>query len=392
MRKKLLLAAPAVALLTVTAACSSSSTASSSSSSAESAAPSTAESSMEASAAPSALSGTHDFSWGTFTLAESVVAKVASGEPINIVVQNQGTGIPIFGAQQKAGVTAACDEIQSTIKAECSLVGPVTTNQSQQLAELETLLTSGQVDCLGVQSPEPDAFANIIDKYIEAGIPVFTQNTDVPNSKRFAFYAVNEESAGMLNGQMTAQLLKDKGVTPNEVAMGSGNPQAPFAKGRTAGFIAGFKQVFPDAKFFNTDADTLPTGANFTTQEVIDSVGPFLSANPDVNVFFHTDQGVEGVSQIIKVKDLTDKVYTSGFNVSGPILDGVDAGRVLVTIDQDFGNQAGAVVRGCADFLATGSVPADPLAYLDPIVITKDGANGTMSAADARKKLAAAAG
>ena len=39
------------------------------------------------------------------------------------------------------------------------------------------------------------------------------------------------------------------------------------------------------------------------------------------------------------------------------------------------------------DFLAEGMVPADPLAYLDPVVITKEGGEGRQSSAEARAHL-----
>lgn len=362
--------AAAAALALIVAACGS----------AQPASPSTSHA-----VAPEVLS--HEFSWGKFTLAPRIADKLKSGEKINVVVDIQGTALPIMGAEMRIGMQRGCDKDQTRLPLNCRLTGPVTTNASAQLAELETLLNGNQVDCLGLQSPLPDQYVDIINKYVAAGIPVFTLNNDVPNANRFAFYALSEKAAGAVNGKQTAELVKSKGYAIDTVAMGSGQPAGPWAQNRMAGFEEGYKSVFPDAKFFNDSKSGIPTGDNFTTQEVLNSVGPFLQAHPEVNLFFHTDQGVEGVGLIIKNNSLSAKVWTSGFNVSGPILDSIDAGSTLVTIDQGFDNQAEAPVHACADYLTTGKVPSDPLQYLDPIVITKDGGAGLQNTTDARQRL-----
>jgi ribose transport system substrate-binding protein len=335
---------------------------------------------------------THTFDWGEFTLAPRIVEKAAAGQPLNIVVNNVGTAIPVFGAEQLIGTDRGCEANADRLSIACRLTGPPTTDITAQLAELETLLTSDQVDCLGIASVTPDAYVDIVNKYVDAGIPVFTQNTDVPSSKRFAFYALNERDSGRVNGQVTAELVQAQGLAVNSVAMGSGNPAEQWAQDRMGGFAEGYRETFPDAVFQQEETTGLPTGINYTTQEVIDSVGPYLTSNPDVNLFFHTDQGVEGVGIVIRDNNLTGKDWTSGFNVSLPILDMIEAGQILVTINQGFDNQAEAAVNACVDYLADGTVPADPLAYLDPIVITKDGGEGRESAAQAREKLTAVLG
>jgi ribose transport system substrate-binding protein len=334
----------------------------------------------------------HTFSWGTFKLAQRIIDKAAKGEALNIITNDQGTAIPVFGAQQRIGTERGCTKNKDRLNITCRLTGPASTDQTAQLAELETLLTSGQVDCLGVQSIVPDAYLDIINKYVDAGIPVFTQNTDVANSKRFAFFALNERDAGAINGRTTADLVKKSNYAVNTIGMGSGGPEAPWAQDRMGGFAKGYMEVFPDAKFAQSEKTGLPTGPNYTTQEVIDSVGPYLTGNANVNYFFHTDQGVEGVATVIQSQGKTGKAWASGFNVSAPILAFIDSGEILVTIDQGFDNQPEAAVTACVDYFVDGKVPADPLAYLQPIVITKDGGEGRMSSKDAQARLKEALG
>lgn len=332
------------------------------------------------------------FDWGTFKLAQRIIDKAANGEPLNIITNNQGTAIPVFGAQQRIGTERGCEKNKDRLAITCRLTGPASTDQTAQLAELETLLTSEQVDCLGIQSIVPDAYVDIINKYVDAGIPVFTQNTDVPNSKRFAFFALDERDAGRINGRTTASIVQTNGYQINEIAMGSGGPEAPWAQNRMGGFEEGYKEVFPEAQFAQDEKSGLPTGPNYTTQEVIDSVGPYLTGNPNVNLFFHTDQGVEGVATVIQQQGKTGKAWSSGFNISDAILNFIESGEILVTIDQGFDNQPEAAVQACVDFFVDGMLPPDPLAYLDPIVVTKDGGEGQMNVDDARERLQEALG
>jgi len=331
---------------------------------------------------------THEFPWGTFNLNQRIVDKAAAGEPLNIVVSTIGKAIPVYGVEQQIGVDRGCEANGDRgLSIECSLVGPASTDTTAQLAELQTLLTSDQVDCLGFSSPAPDAFVDIANQFVDAGIPVFTQNTDVPNSKRFAFFALNERDSAAVNGRVTAELVQAKGLEIGGIGMGSGGPTQQWAQDRMGGFEAGFKEVFPDADFRMDEKSGLPTGDGYTDPEVIATVGPYLLANEDVNLFFHTDQGVSGVGIVIRDNNLAGKVWASGFNVSEQILELIDQDIILVTINQGFDNQAEAAVRACVDYLVDGSVPEDPLAYLDPIVITKEGGEGRQSSAEAREKL-----
>ena len=331
----------------------------------------------------------HDFDWGTFTLNADTAAKAAAGEELNIVVGVSGTAIPIFGAAVRTGMERACEAAQSRIDVDCQLVGPAQPSVVDHVAMLEARLAAGDVDCLALQSHPPEGLVDLVNDYIAAGVPVFTYNTDIEASNRFAFFALQEVAAASINGRVTAELVQAQGLDIHQVAMGSGLPNDQWARQRMEGFHKGFTEVFPDADFFNDVDSGLPTGENFTTQEVLDSVGPFMLANPDVNLFFHTDQGVEGVGQVIQNQGRVGEAWTSGFNVSDPILDLIDAGAILVTVDQGFDNQSELATTACVDLLADGELPESERPELNPIVITRDGGEGRESTDDARARYAA---
>jgi ribose transport system substrate-binding protein len=334
-----------------------------------------------------------EFDWGTFSLNPEIAQRVTDGEPLRVVLSMQGTGIPVFGRQQQIGVDRACAAAQEAgINVDCRMVGPASTDTAAQLAEMEALLNSKQVDCLVVQTGEPKAFVNIVNQYVENGIPVFGENGDVADSKRFAFFALNEFEASKANAELTAAVMAEEGITPTAVAVGSGLPTGPWAIARMEGFKAGLEGAIPGVKFFNDAASGLPTGDGFTVDETIAAVSPFLKGNPDVNLFFHTDQGVEGVGKVIESDGYLGSRYTSGFNISAPILDSIEKGSILVTVDQGFDNQAEQSVSACIKYLTTGQLPESEFPPLEPILVTKKGTNGSMTAEEARVRLAEAEG
>jgi ribose transport system substrate-binding protein len=329
-----------------------------------------------------------DFDWGTFTLSQRIIDKVANGEPLIMNINIEGLATPIYGVEKQIGTDQGCLDNISRLAITCVLTGPPLKDVTAQIAQLESLLVSGGTDCLGIQSPTPDEFVDLINQYMDAGVPVFTQNTDVPASNRIAFYALNELDAGRRNGRATADLVKDMGLEIGGIALGSGGPTAPWAMDRAAGFMEGFREVFPEADFRMDQEALLPVGfPDYTQIQAIDQAGPFFQGNADVNLMFHTDQGVEGVGIVIRDSGQTGNAWTSGFNVSKPILDLIDEGVILTTINQGFNVQAELAIEACVNLLADGTYPAEPLQHSAPIIITRDGGEGLQSAAEARSAL-----
>lgn len=325
--------------------------------------------------------------WGQFKLAPRIVESLKSGNPAKITVDVMATAIPRMGPEMRAGMERGCASSASGLSMKCTLVGPINTDPNQQLSQLETLLASEGVDCLVLQTPLPGQFVRIIDKYIDQGIPVFTFNIDVDKSKRFAFTALNEEEAGRVNGVETAKMVKAKKLRIDTVALASSAPDQAWARSRMVGFVKGYEEVIPDAKFFNDPASAVPTGLSYSVKETLTTMTPFVTAHPNVNLIFHTDQSVEGVGDVIRNLKLQGKVYTSGFNVSRAILSSVIDGVTLVTIDQNYAAQTNEGVNQCAAFLTKGDLPAKQLNYISPVVISAEGVDGGLKAADALKGL-----
>jgi ribose transport system substrate-binding protein len=312
----------------------------------------------------------HDFAWGKFDLSQRIADKIKARQPVKITVAAAATAIPRMSTEMRAGMERSCAEPRNGLVVDCSLIGPVNIDANLQLSQLETLLSSSSID--------------------SQGIPVFTLNVDVEQSHRFAFWALDEEQAGKASGMATANLVKKKGLAVDTVALGSSTPDGAWARSRMKGFMVGYKNVFADAKFFNAADSALPTGNGFSVKEALASVTPFLTAHPEVNIFFHTDQAVEGVGKVIQNLGLQGKVFTTGFNVTGAILDSVKQGVTLATIDQNYAAQTYAATQQCIKFLTKGELPDSPVNHITPVVITAAGGEGQLDADTALKDLRSA--
>ena len=153
------------------------------------------------------------------------------------------------------------------------------------------------------------------------------------------------------------------------------------------GFAAGYRKVIPDANFFRRRR---PCGAN--RQHILSEGGAhhrhaISYGAPEVNLFFHTDKGIEGVGDVIQNLKIQGKVYASGFNVSSAILDAIKKGVTLVTIDQNYAAQTNAGTQQCVRFLTKGEARANPINHIDPVVITAAGGDGGLDAETALKQL-----
>ena len=338
---------------------------------------------------------THEFDWGTFTLAQDTAQELAEDTTMTIAVGVNGrTDLVLFSGAVRTGVERACEEAQSRLRVTCELVGPPQPDSGEHLGILRDLLDAGRVDCLAVQQTGGMTDIDLINDFVDAGIPVFTFHHDIANSKRFAFFGMDDAAAGVVNGRVTAELVQEQGIDVNVVAVGSsgpvssnGPPASDRAQQRIEGFIQGFTEAFPDATFFNDQTNPLRTSENYTTQEAEDAVGPFLIANSDVNLFFQVDYTVEGAGQAIANQDKIGIVWASGFDVSDPIFDLIDQGAILVTIDGGTDNHAAAAVTACVDLLADEKLPASDLPQVDPIVITRDSGDGRITTTEARQRL-----
>ncbi|MDB5076525.1 MAG: hypothetical protein JWO42_2704 [Chloroflexi bacterium] len=316
-------------------------------------------------------STTAKFSWGTFTLNARIAAKVAAHQPINAIVSFQALGVPFAVPEMNAGMLRAATALKAKygVAFTTKVVGPVNTDPNAQISQIKTLISSGQVDCLAIEPVTPDAFADIFNTAFQAGVPVFSVNTDAPKAHRFTYYGIDEVAGGKVVGKYTTSWLAQHKITPTGAAIFTGDTTAPWAQGRMTGWLNVIKATYPNLKIYGT-----PTSApsdNYQGTVTYSKVKSLLTGHPNVNLIFHTDWGIQYMPQAISDLQRKGKTLAIGYNVDDAILNEVQSGAILGTLDQRYDNQAEGFVQGCGNFLFAKKLPSYPVSYVNPFMVTQ---------------------
>lgn len=323
------------------------------------------------SAADAATMNTVKFPWGSFTLSSRIAAKVAAHQPINAIISFQALGVPFAVPEMNAGMKRAAAEMKARygVTINTRVVGPVNTDPNAQISQIQTLISSGQADCLAIEPVTPNAFADIFSVTAKAGVPIFSVNTDAPQADRFSYYGINELAGGKIVGNYTVNWLAQHHVTPTAAAMFTGDTTAPWAQARMTGWESAIKAKWPNLKIYGTPT-TAPSD-NYQGTVTYSKVKSLLTGQPNINLIFHTDWGIQYMPQAITDLQRTNKVFAIGYNVDSAILNEVQSGAILGTLDQRYDNQSAGFVEGCGNYLFGGKLPTWPVSYVSPYLVTQ---------------------
>ncbi|MCF8542991.1 MAG: sugar ABC transporter substrate-binding protein [Candidatus Nanopelagicales bacterium] len=378
------LAPVALGAALVLSACGSGSTATESSAEAESAAPAESPAPAE-SAAPAEDPAAADFSaqaaeldaltytqlsasllaaapapatlkdGSTFTLKPEIAEKIANGEPINYVISYGSKSIPLFSQQYLIGYDDTLPIANSILPMNGADVSPSTPGQdvSAQIAGIEALLNTGQIDCLSIQPLDDVSMTDITNKAMAQGIPVFTVGV-TSNANEFSNFTQVSYEEGKQAAQIVIDWMAETGNDLKVFAVSGGDPSASWAQGRMSGFIDGITAGVPDASFVNGASDAIVT--SYDPAGTYDAYKAFLTGNPDVQFIQNVDIGAEHAVRAIQDGKREGEVFTIGWNLSEGQLQGIEAGVQVAALDQAWSQQAGFGALACAAFLRDGLV------------------------------------
>ena len=128
--------------------------------------------------------------------------------------------IPVFD-YAKIGAERAAKQLGNV---EVIWRGPETGDQLKQKEILESFITQ-RVDGIAISCLNGDFLTEKINRAMDAGIPVVTWDADAPNSKRIAFYGVDDKAGGRIMGEEAVKLLGGKGTVALMTSLGSTNLQ-----------------------------------------------------------------------------------------------------------------------------------------------------------------------
>lgn len=136
--------------------------------------------------------------------------------------------IPVFDYARIGGERAAAQ-----LGVEVIYRGPDRADELRQKEILESFITQ-KVDGIAISVLNASFLTATIDKAVDAGIPVVTWDSDAPDSKRAAFYGVDDFESGRIMGEETAKLLNGTGTVAFITSLGANNLQRRLEGAREA--------------------------------------------------------------------------------------------------------------------------------------------------------------
>lgn len=157
--------------------------------------------------------------------------------------------------------------------------------QIQLMEELED-----KVQCLIITAIDDMKIAKKIDQYMDAGIGVFTLNTDISSSKRIAHVGVNVLECGRIACGLIGMLCHGEG----KVLIAAGSLSLLEHCNRVLGFCTTMEERYPGiklAKIIETQDDN---------EEAYQKTKEFLMDNKDIQAIFIGGGGAEGICRAVK--------------------------------------------------------------------------------------------
>ena len=151
--------------------------------------------------------------------------------PLRIAFISKSYANPVFLAAHR-GAEEAARELSSKlgISIEVAILTPSGEDPALQ-AQRVGLAVQQRVQAIAISASEAATLTKAINLAVGQGIPVMTFDVDLPDSKRFAHYGVDDAKAGETVLEELSQLLGGAG----KVAVLGGSPDAPNIKKRVAG-------------------------------------------------------------------------------------------------------------------------------------------------------------
>ena len=165
------------------------------------------------------------------TPAASTPAAGASGGPIKIAMIAKSSTNPVF-LSARTGAEAAAKELSQThgVPIEIAWLTPPSEDGQVQAQRIAQAVNEGATAIL-ISCSDAGKVTGAINDAVNRGVPVMTFDSDAPDSKRFAFYGVDDMKTGESVMKELAAQMNGKG----KIAILAGNQNAPNLRKRVDG-------------------------------------------------------------------------------------------------------------------------------------------------------------
>lgn len=149
---------------------------------------------------------------------------------IGVIAKSQSN--PVFQAA-RTGALDAGEELSKKLGADVKVEWrtPVNEDAQQQAQYVEQLASQG-FDGIAISASDANVLTAAVNSAIDRGVVVITFDSDIPASKRLAYYGINDEEAGR---SVMRELSKAMGGKGGKIAILSGNQNATNLNARVKG-------------------------------------------------------------------------------------------------------------------------------------------------------------
>ncbi|MFG1780470.1 sugar ABC transporter substrate-binding protein [Micromonospora sp. NPDC049051] len=301
-----------------------------------------------------------------FKIDDRILKKVESGQAINYVFSYQSTSVALLSYQLKSGYDASLPLANEMLPLKGKALAPsAATDTPAQIAQVQALLDTNQIDCLSIQQADLNAMNQIRDQALAKGIPVFMVNVE-SNGAEISQFRQDRTKEGVGAANTLIEWIKETGTAPKKIALSSGEPSAAWSTGRLNGFVDTLKKAYPDITFANTPQ--APLKAPYDPAQAYDAYKAFLTGNTDVDFIVNADLSIEQAARAINDLGRTGKIHTLGWNPSEGQFEAIEKGTQVASLDQGWPEHGGFGAVACASLLGRNLVMQNTQ---EPGVITR---------------------
>ncbi len=243
---------------------------------------------------------------------------------------------------------------------ELILSGPAEVNVDEQIKAIETAIAS-KVDGILTMALDPTAFGPVIDKAVDAGIPVVLIDTDAPESKRSYYAGTSNFAAGQEAGMAMIEATGGEamiGIITGEINQASLNQR-----------IDGFKDAIKDQPGMEVLAIE---PSNSDLLQATQKAQTLLQTYPEMDAMFGVSAtDVQGAAKVVIERGMEGEVSLVGFDDMDDTLKYIREDVVYATVVQRNGEMG---YRGIQLLQETidGTGPAEDIIDTGVIVVTKE--------------------
>jgi ribose transport system substrate-binding protein len=161
---------------------------------------------------------------------DSMTAAGGADGTITIAMIAKSSTNPVFLAARTGADSAAKEFSAQGIKVEVLWLTPPQEDGQVQAQRIQQAVNDG-ADAILLSASDAGKLVGSIDDAVNRGVPVMTFDSDAPQSKRFAFFGIDDAKTGAQTMAELVKLLDGKG----KVAILAGNQNAPNLQKRVQG-------------------------------------------------------------------------------------------------------------------------------------------------------------